>query len=364
VTTRAFLLGLRAQDIRVWVEGDRLRVSAPLGALTDNLHAQLKARKPEIMSFLRTAAAPPSRLVAIQPSGTRPPFFAVPGHNGDVFCYVRLAQHLGGDQPFYAFEPPGVDGSQPPLTSIEALARLYVQDIRAFQANGPYLIGGYCMGGIVAFELARQLQQQGQEVALLVLFDSVAPSALWHRNRFQARLRYRRDQILRRLRDLQGQPWSVRFAFMRSRFARLAGRAVPAGAPDKATQRRQELKDRVAAATVAAALVYARRRRTYPGDIVHFLGSEESRRLAYGRQLDWARFARHVEVETGPDECWGDVMLREPHVRVFADLLRRRLDRAAASPAIAAHVGELRVRAGRARMDEAILEVPAPEATR
>lgn len=331
MTTRDFLLSLRARDVRVRAERDRLLVSAPQGLLTPELQRELQARKPEIIAFLGVASAPHSSLVHVQSAGSRPPFFAVPGHNGDVFCYVRLAHHLGGDQPFCAFEPPGLDDSRTPLDSVEALAAQYAEDLRGFQPEGPYLIGGYCLGGMVAFELARQLRAQGQEVGLLVLFESMAPSALWPWNRRVLACRYRRDQILRRLRALAGQPWSARFAFASARLARLGGSTGLGGPPEDAVERRQELKDRVGAATTAAAVAYAQRPGEYPGTIVHFLGSKESERLAYGRQRDWERFATGgLEVEVGPPGCDGDVMLREPYVRVFANLLRRRLDRVAA----------------------------------
>ena len=98
--------------------------------------------------------------------------------DGDVYSYVRLARQLGPDQPFYAFEAPGIDGVEPPVTSIEVLAGRYLADLRAFQPDGPYFIGGFCVGGIVAFELARQLRAQGQDVALLALFESPSPNGL------------------------------------------------------------------------------------------------------------------------------------------------------------------------------------------
>ena len=334
MTTREFLRELRGRDIRVWVEGDRMRVNAPQGALTPELQADLQMRKLEVLAFLRAASAPRSCIVPIQPQGSRTPFFAVPGHNGDVFCYVRLAHHLGMDQPFYAFEPPGIDGSCPPLTDMEALAARYVADLRAVRPSGPYLLGGYCVGGIVAFEVACQLRALGEEVAVLVLFDASPPSALRPLTAWRMYLRFRRDQMLQRLREVAQLPWREQLAFARERLARVAPRRRGTDVHDPAVERRQQLKNEVAEATMAAATAYARRPRVYPGPIVHFLSSEETRRLAYGRQLDWERYARDgVEIAVGPEGCQGDVMLREPHVRVFAELLRGRLDALAARTA-------------------------------
>ena len=110
--------------------------------------------------------------VAIQPNGSKPPFFCVPGNLGNVFTDLDdLARHLGPDQPFYGLQ----DGIQNP-SKIEALATHYLDGIRAVQPGGPYLLGGVCSGGAVAFEMARQLQAQGQQVALLALVEPSRPS--------------------------------------------------------------------------------------------------------------------------------------------------------------------------------------------
>ncbi len=114
-----------------------------------------------------------SPLVAIQPNGSRPPFFCIHGGGGNVLIYRDLSRHLGSDQPFYGVQAQGLDGERPCLTTIEAMASLYVDEIRRFQPRGPYYLGGYCMGGTVAYEMAQQLKAQGEEVALLALFDTM-----------------------------------------------------------------------------------------------------------------------------------------------------------------------------------------------
>jgi thioesterase domain-containing protein len=87
--------------------------------------------------------------------------------------YRELAQHLGADQPFYGLQAQGLDGSRPPLGTIEQMAMLYAKEIRRVQMRGPYLIGGYCMGGTLAYEVARQLRESGEEISLLALFDTM-----------------------------------------------------------------------------------------------------------------------------------------------------------------------------------------------
>ena len=120
-----------------------------------------------------SAASDWSPLVAIQPNGSRPPFFCIHGDGGNVLIYRGLSRHLGADQPFYGLQAQGLDGERPCLTTIEEMASLYVREIRRIQLHGPYYLGGYCMGGTVAYEMAQQLKAQGEEVALLALFDTM-----------------------------------------------------------------------------------------------------------------------------------------------------------------------------------------------
>ena len=114
-----------------------------------------------------------SSLVAIQPSGSRPPFFCFHGDGGNVLIYRKLAQYLGPDQPFYGLQSQGLDGTSPLLRTVEEMAALYVSEIRSVQPRGPYLLGGYCLGGTIAYEVAQQLHAAGEEIALLALFDTM-----------------------------------------------------------------------------------------------------------------------------------------------------------------------------------------------
>jgi thioesterase domain-containing protein len=103
--------------------------------------------------------------------------FLVHGAGGDVLWgYANLAGCLPADQPLYGLKSRGQVGLEEP-TSIEEMAKCYLDEIRAFQAEGPYYLGGYCFGGNVAYEMARQLESQGQSVALLALLDSAPANA-------------------------------------------------------------------------------------------------------------------------------------------------------------------------------------------
>ena len=113
-----------------------------------------------------------SSLVALQPQGSRPPFFCIHGVGGNVLGFRDLVRHLGNDQPFYALQPQGLDGKQECLTTVPDMAAHYLQQIRRVQPEGPYRIGGYSFGGLVAYEMAQMLEAQGEQVVLLALFDT------------------------------------------------------------------------------------------------------------------------------------------------------------------------------------------------
>ncbi|HEY3323839.1 MAG TPA: amino acid adenylation domain-containing protein [Planctomycetota bacterium] len=116
-----------------------------------------------------------SSLVPMRTQGSRPPFYCVHPVGGNVLCYYDLAQNLGGDQPVYGLQAPGLDGKRAFDFTIEELARHHVRELRGFQPEGPYYLGGASMGGTVAFEMAQQLIRQGQKVGLLTLFDTHGP---------------------------------------------------------------------------------------------------------------------------------------------------------------------------------------------
>jgi thioesterase domain-containing protein/acyl carrier protein len=113
-----------------------------------------------------------SCLVELQSSGSRPPLFFVHPGGGGVLCYFDLARHLGPDQPVYGLQLPGYYGERSLYTRIEDLAAHYVEAIRAAQPEGPYFLGGWSLGGIIAYEMAQQLTAQGQSVGQVLIFDS------------------------------------------------------------------------------------------------------------------------------------------------------------------------------------------------
>src|SRR5438552_912009 len=117
-------------------------------------------------------ANPRERVVKVQVGGSKRPFFFLHGHwkGTPDFCF-SIARELGSDQPFYMLEPYQFDGLPVPPT-LEVMAAAHLKSLRAVQPEGPYLLGGWCDGGLVAYEMARQLDDAGQGFDLLVLMDA------------------------------------------------------------------------------------------------------------------------------------------------------------------------------------------------
>lgn len=135
---------------------------------------------PDWTCFRRAPVSAPSKrsvqdsaFVAVQPRGHKTPLYLVHGVGGGMLWgYENLARCLGSDRPVFMLQCHAARGLAEPAT-IEEMAARYVRDLRAAQPEGPYHLGGYCFGGNVAFEMARQLQQQGAQVGAVVLMNSV-----------------------------------------------------------------------------------------------------------------------------------------------------------------------------------------------
>ncbi|NET58107.1 MAG: amino acid adenylation domain-containing protein [Symploca sp. SIO2E6] len=112
-------------------------------------------------------------LVPIKPNGSKPPLFLIHDANGETVLYLQLASSLAREQPVYALRPHGNEECPMLHTRIKDMVAHYIDKIRSVQPEGPYMIGGLCSGGILSFEIAVQLQAQGQKVALVALMDSI-----------------------------------------------------------------------------------------------------------------------------------------------------------------------------------------------
>jgi len=113
-----------------------------------------------------------SPLVALQPAGAKPKLFFVHGLGGTVMRFHDLARHMAPDQPFWCFQAQGIDGRLPVLNQVDEIAALYCEHLRKAQSEGPYYLGGYSFGGLVALEMARRLAASGHEIGVLALVDT------------------------------------------------------------------------------------------------------------------------------------------------------------------------------------------------
>jgi thioesterase domain-containing protein/acyl carrier protein len=126
-------------------------------------------------------AAAWSPIVPLQPDGSKPPFFLVHGIGGEVLTFTPLARHLDAQQPMFGL---CVNASEGPgfYSTVEQVASRYVEAIRTIAPSGPYRLGGYSSGGVIAYEMAQQLRATGERVTVLAMLDCAAPGAF--KNRF------------------------------------------------------------------------------------------------------------------------------------------------------------------------------------
>ena len=141
-------------------------------------------------------------LVNITKGGNRPPLFCVHGAGGNVLNFRDISRALPKDQPFFGLQARGIDGTNRPHESIREMATAYVGEIRAQQPHGPYLLAGYSGGGVVAFEMARQLTELGEEVPLVVFFDTYHPQMPIQTVDFKRKLSRLRNEGLDYIRDV------------------------------------------------------------------------------------------------------------------------------------------------------------------
>jgi len=232
----AKVLGVRRVDVRddfFELGGDSLLAVRlfteieKIYALRLPLATLFEARTVEALARVVREPKPPagSSVVALQPKGGRPPFFCIHGGGGNVVLYSDLARHLGDDQPFYGLQSQGLNGDRPLLTRIEDMAALYINEMRTVQPRGPYFLGGYCMGGTVALEMAQQLRAQGEQVALLAFFDTCN----WSNIRPQSlvdHLYFHLQKVVFHWRNFSLLNWGDKRKFLGEKFQTLNSRSI------------------------------------------------------------------------------------------------------------------------------------------
>ncbi|MEZ4593251.1 MAG: SDR family NAD(P)-dependent oxidoreductase [Chloroflexota bacterium] len=281
-------------------------------------------------------------LVAIQPKGHKIPFFCVHGGYGNVLNLYDLTRYLGKDQPFYGLQARGVDGKQRPFTSMEEMAAQYVKQIQTVQPEGPYLLGGFSMGGEVAYEMAQQLHAQGQQVGLLALLDTYNPEFARRRKnllRMAASeeadfLQANKEQeetansLVSRLRTLK------RWARLRLQFLRTDWQKYRLYAQVKRQLRAGEtLPQSLISPFLWQAhidLLNQYRPKPYPGRVTLFRSSETEQFNPSNQGAGWARYAAgglEVKIIHGTHN-----LVKEPYVGELAQLLQASLTAAQPAP--------------------------------
>ncbi|MEW5929238.1 MAG: alpha/beta fold hydrolase, partial [Gemmatimonadota bacterium] len=124
---------------------------------------------------VRRGGGAASLLVPMRSGGSRAPLFLVHPGGGNLMAYARLARKLDAEQPVYGLRSRGIERGEKPNWTIEEMARDYLAAVREVKPSGPYRLGGWSLGGVVAFEMARQLEAAGETVERLVLIDSRSP---------------------------------------------------------------------------------------------------------------------------------------------------------------------------------------------
>ena len=326
--------------------GDSLRATQVVSRIRDTLevnvslamllrHSTVKELAHEILCAIATTdglwSTYPSSVVPFQPNGAKPPLF---WFNWGYWDF-RLPRYLGSDQPVYGLQHQSQDGRRALYTRIEDIAAHYIREIRTVQTNGPYFLGGLCIGGMVAFEMARQLRAHGDEVALLVLLDPRSrPGELSPVNR-------------------AAPPLASRIAWFRNKVSRHLGELAPLGAHEKLSYALERVKNRImglagksswigrrilceafghplppSLRTKYVECIYDHAARTYVPEIYRgrVIIFKTQGRYSNG-EFAWDKFiADGLEIQELDTDH--DNVFKEPYVQIFAERLKARLSEA------------------------------------
>jgi acyl transferase domain-containing protein/thioesterase domain-containing protein len=254
------------------------------------------------------------------------PFFLVAGMFGNVLNLRHLAAHLGSDQPVYALQAKGLYGDDLPHTRFEEMAQDYIRELRSVQPEGPYLLGGFSGGGLTAFEMAGQLLAQGEEIAALVLLDSM-PSVIPAPTRSD-RLRIQLQRLAH-----QGPGYVAQWARNRIRWER--ERRERRSRPTRELTPAEFRSEQIEAAFREALIHY--RMPVHSGKVILFRPPLDTRHPLGGgrianRRRELIDHANHwkpyvsggIDVRVVPGDH--DSMVLEPSVRVLAARVRECLE--------------------------------------
>jgi amino acid adenylation domain-containing protein len=294
--------------------------------VTAIFHAQTVAKLAAWLDSARRSD-PGDAFLTLQSHGTRPPLFLVHGVGGGmIWGYANLARRLGTDQPVYVLRSRGLEGQNEPAT-IAGLAASYVAAVREFQPEGPYHLGGYCFGGNVAYEMAVQLRQQGQQVKLLALMNSSPPNSAYDHiewtplglARFVANLRHVVPHVLGWDAERRRQFFKWKLRTWQRRLTRAFGRMTGSPTLDVESMvdisQYSEVERRVWSAHVNALMAHQHSR--YDGPVTLFRSRAHCAVSSCDYHFGWNEYAPgavRVVIVPGAHES----ILEEPHVESLA----------------------------------------------
>ncbi len=270
-----------------------------------------------------------SSLVPLQPTGKRLPLFLIHTTPGDVLGYGNLVYHLDSAQPCYGFQSLGFEAPELSHTRIEDMAAHYVRQLRKIQPHGPYFLGGWCYGGVVAVEMAHQLRAAGEKVAPLLLIETPAPapgfSNIYYWTRRVARLLCMHPKEWRTYLTAKYRYYKGRRTEDEMRFKRVdQEKAVTVDTKQiEETNRLLAKLEHVYHANMKAWQEY--RPRFYPGKVVLFNAVEQDPAIIRDPKYGWPGLATKIETHFIPGNH--DTILMEPHVRVLASKIKECLQR-------------------------------------
>ncbi|WP_165864188.1 non-ribosomal peptide synthetase [Capsulimonas corticalis] len=276
-----------------------------------------------------------SPLIALRASGSLPPLFCAPVGGGSAFYYRTMATLIGDDQPVYTFEPIGMNGVDEPHESVEELAAYYIKHMRAVQPQGPYHLCGLSFGGLVAFEMARQLRASGQKVASLIVFDTLAPGLKDAGSQTGSKVRRvgraARYAVLFHRENLSACRPGDRLPYLRSRTHKLVGKLIQArGQLWKWTNENpisRELPEVFLKVKRAEQRARAKYHPTpYAGEFLLLRAHLQYRRSGRDELLGWEGMAECIDVIETPGTHFS--LLEEPCVHITLGHIRSALDKA------------------------------------
>ncbi len=277
----------------------------------------------QLAPLLRSSidSLPWSALVRIRANGNKPPLFCIHPAGGNVLCYQDLACYLSSEQPVYGLQSVGLNPQNPHHTSVEQMATHYIQEIQTVQPHGPYFLLGWSLGGLVAFEIARQLKHQGEHITLLALIDSCPPSIIPREpeNNAALLLKFLREDL--NLCDLDLTLEQLQQLETNEQLIYVVKQALKQNLVPEDFDLAQAL-DLLTIQKLNTQALHNYQPQFYSGSIVLLKASETDADF----ESAWNELVESIETYLVPGNHQN--MVRPPHVQILAQKLQKSLDRA------------------------------------